>query len=142
MSEKQKAKRLTEWEVHVQCCAKCKSVDISKTATLASACNSGAPMLREELARTASKTRPRVRVVAAPDLIDGVPIERQKAPQYVVRERYTTTEIDPKTKEPVEVEKEKTISPVYLRSDTANEFLQLARKTGGGDQSRFFVTQR
>lgn len=125
-----KAKKLTELEEHRRACETCQEVDTEYSATLANVCNRGAPFLRDHLSKIATKSRPRA--------------ERDSdvAPQYVVRERYTTTEIDPKTKEPVEVEKEKTISPVYLRSDTANEFLQLARKTGGGDQSRFFVTQR
>ena len=122
----------TDWEVHFQSCMKCSHVDIQQIATLANACFVGAKFLREHLAKLASKNRPR----------EARDPDEKKLPQFVVRERYTITEIDKKTDKPVKVEKQKTIPPVCLQNETANEFLALAKKTMGGDASRFFIAQR
>lgn len=127
----QKAIRLTEWQIHVQGCDACQSVNIEATKTLSNVCNAGAPLLRDELSRLASKNR--ARPERDPD---------EKRPTlYVVREKYTVTEIDPKTKKPQEIEKQRTISPIYERQEIANDFLALAKKTMGGDPARFFISE-
>lgn len=127
-----KVRKLSDWEFHLQSCAKCGGVDIEETSTMAQCCYIGALYLRDFLAKKASASRPRE--MRDPD--------EKRLTQYIVRERYTVTEVDKKTEKPVTVEKQKTISPVYTRPETAHEFLSLAMKTMGGNPSRFFISQK
>lgn len=134
--------RATKWDVHFLSCKTCKSVDINNTASLVNVCNRGAPLLRDQLALIASKSRKRIRAEPAPDFIEGKPVIRAKGLEFVVREKFVVTEIDKKTEKPVEVEKYKTISPKYPAHERAKEFLDLAIRTMGGDSSRFFIAQK
>lgn len=46
-----KTEKLTEWEIHLQGCVKCKTVDISRTNTLVNCCAKGAPLVMDFISK-------------------------------------------------------------------------------------------
>lgn len=55
-----KKEKIHEFEIHVQSCDRCRSVDISKTSSLVNCCAKGAPLLMDFIAEKQTAIHKRI----------------------------------------------------------------------------------